>query len=180
MWQGIHSVTTIESSSDMASVLVRCSSNDTDEIMARRLKNRERQRRYRARKRLEEDIKRSSMVQRCAWLPNEQEQQQQQQLCVTATEFGNKQVSQSNASVNSSSDRVHCSRKWKKDARQAHLFRNPENLPNKLLHSVKTMLESGSTVKTNKTSSTRRRDWKAEARSKSKTDIGTSEYGLQN
>lgn len=179
MWQGIHSVTTIESSSEMASVLVRCSSNDTDEIMARRLKNRERQRRYRARKRLEEDMKRSYMVQQCDWLPNEkQQQQQQQQLCGTSTEFGNQQVSRSNATVNSSSDRVHCSRKWKKDARQAHLFRNQENLPNKLVHSVKATLESEFTVKTNQTSSTRRRDWKAEARSKSKTEIGKSEYSL--
>ncbi|CAL9081234.1 unnamed protein product [Musa textilis] len=43
----------------------------TDDIMARRLKNRERQRRYRARKRLESDMKRSCLLVQHTALENE-------------------------------------------------------------------------------------------------------------
>ncbi|KAJ0970784.1 hypothetical protein J5N97_018743 [Dioscorea zingiberensis] len=156
----------------MATPLETRSAEITDEVMVRRLKNRERQRRYRARKRLEEDIKKSCMTQQCTWLPNEQ------QLCDTATALGNQEVqlpaeSQSDAVIIPSSDRVHCSRKWKQDARQAHLFSNIENSPAEVLHSVEPVLECESTVKNIQTSSIRRRDWKAEARSKNKIEIGT-------
>lgn len=75
-----------------------------NDIMTRRLKNRERQRRYRARKRLEEEIKKASAVK-----PTQ-----------TGTYF------QPNGIANNPLTRVHCSRNWKKEARSANVCRGLE------------------------------------------------------
>lgn len=72
------------------------------DIMARRLKNRERQRRYRSRKRLEADVK--------------------------SADLGNQSTSlQSHKSgvVGKPKSRVRHHRDWKKDARQAHILKEP-------------------------------------------------------
>lgn len=76
-----------------------------NDIMTRRLKNRERQRRYRARKRLEEEIKKASIV---------------KQPTQTGTYF------QPNGIVNNPLSRVHCTRNWKKEARSANISRGLE------------------------------------------------------
>lgn len=76
-----------------------------NDIMTRRLKNRERQRRYRARKRLEEEIKKASTV---------------KQPTQTGTYF------QPNGIANNPLTRVHCTRNWKKDARSVHVSRGLE------------------------------------------------------
>ncbi|XP_022963572.1 uncharacterized protein LOC111463869 [Cucurbita moschata] len=76
-----------------------------NDIMTRRLKNRERQRRYRARKRLEEEIKKASTIKH----PTQ-----------TGTYF------QPNGVANNPLTRVHCSRNWKKEARNASVSRGLE------------------------------------------------------
>ncbi|KGN60386.1 hypothetical protein Csa_000782 [Cucumis sativus] len=76
-----------------------------NDIMTRRLKNRERQRRYRARKRLEEEIKKASTA---------------KQPIQTGTYF------QPNGIANNPLTRVHCSRNWKKEARSANISRGVE------------------------------------------------------
>ncbi|XP_038886879.1 uncharacterized protein LOC120077088 [Benincasa hispida] len=76
-----------------------------NDIMTRRLKNRERQRRYRARKRLEEEIRKASTI---------------KQPIQTGTYF------QPNGFKNNPLSRVHCSRNWKKEARSANISRGLE------------------------------------------------------
>lgn len=71
-----------------------------NDIMTRRLKNRERQRRYRARKRLEEEIKKGSII---------------KQPAQTGTYF------QPNGIATNPLTRVHCGRNWKKEARNANV-----------------------------------------------------------
>lgn len=75
------------------------------DIHTRRLKNRERQRRYRARKRLEAELKNPSTI-KPSTSPNVQVQL--------------------NGTVSNYTPRVHCKRNWKKDARRAHVSRDPE------------------------------------------------------
>ncbi|XP_059641048.1 uncharacterized protein LOC132283152 [Cornus florida] len=70
-----------------------------EDIMARRIKNRERQRRYRARKRLEADMKKASVI--------NQKPPPQVELQV-------------NGIVNNCITRIYCQRNWKKDARKIH------------------------------------------------------------
>ncbi|OVA01244.1 hypothetical protein BVC80_1653g7 [Macleaya cordata] len=78
-----------------------------EEILARRVKNRERQRRYRARKRLEADMKKAYHVNQSI-TPFLLEAQIQ-------TGFIDKCV-----------NRVPCHRDWKKDARRVHISKEPE------------------------------------------------------
>lgn len=76
-----------------------------NDILTRRLKNRERQRRYRARKRLEAELKNSSII-KPSTLP--------------------KVEVQFNGTVGNYTSRVYCKRNWKKDARRAHVSNDPE------------------------------------------------------
>ncbi|KAF3449445.1 hypothetical protein FNV43_RR10173 [Rhamnella rubrinervis] len=92
----------------LQSVNQREPSKSRNDIMIRRLKNRERQRRYRARKRLEADIKKSSILKQS---PPPVEPQL-------------------NGVVSNYTSRVHCKRNWKKDARSAHMLKGPEVTPN--------------------------------------------------
>ncbi|XP_015896925.2 uncharacterized protein LOC107430588 isoform X1 [Ziziphus jujuba] len=146
----------------------KCSASNND-IAIRRLKNRERQRRYRARKRLEADIKKSSILKQST----------------PPVEL------QLNGVVSNYTPRVHCKRNWKRDARSAHMLKSPEVTTNGHVISraistreTQTCLSSGTKAdetlerqsqsdvaihgvnsETNKTLPGRR-DWKAEARKK--------------
>ncbi|BBH02887.1 hypothetical protein Prudu_013595 [Prunus dulcis] len=77
-----------------------------NDVLTRRLKNRERQRRYRARKRLEADMKKPSII----------KQSPPPQVEV-----------QMNGFVSNYVPRVHCKRDWKKDARRARVSEYPES-----------------------------------------------------
>ncbi|KAJ0052468.1 hypothetical protein Pint_03434 [Pistacia integerrima] len=139
-----------------------------NDIMARRLKNRERQRRYRARKRLEADLKKPTVI---------------NQPLTPQVDL------QLNASLSNCVDRVYCKRNWKKDARRASIFKGEEDTINGSVKPAfnyttdsQTLLPPGNkaetslenkfvsslglvNIETNKTK-LRRRDWKAEARNK--------------
>lgn len=78
------------------------------EVIARRIKNRERQRRYRARKRQAEDLK--QMISPPSQLPVTQTQEQEVNR-VTPVNFVT---------------RVYSQRNWKKDARRAHLLKQQQ------------------------------------------------------
>ncbi|KAJ9135051.1 hypothetical protein P3X46_032272 [Hevea brasiliensis] len=140
-----------------------------NDIMTRRLKNRERQRRYRARKRLEADMKKSSVTNH------------------STTPQGDLEI---NENHNNYITRVHCKRNWKKDARRAHACKNLPEVPSAAVvsgltlstesqtqsaleaaiepplerksHSENLLSLQSSETKTN----LGRRDWKAEARRK--------------
>ncbi|XP_054823695.1 uncharacterized protein LOC129321811 [Prosopis cineraria] len=140
------------------------------DILTRRLKNRERQRRYRARKRLEAETKKSSVVRD-----------------ITPTTPQEEPRPKGNQNFMS---RVYCNRDWKKDARRAHAHRREEVTPNGSIDHISKLtsepeaaylasgkaeltqeigIQSGSPgVVNNETPRTvlSRRDWKAEARKK--------------
>ncbi|KAL5724370.1 hypothetical protein ACHQM5_007641 [Ranunculus cassubicifolius] len=80
-----------------------------DRVMARRLKNRERQRRYRARRRLEADMKKATP-----------------QLTVESQLNGCPEY------------QVHCQRKWKDDARKAGATKEPQLTPTAIEHQTHT------------------------------------------
>lgn len=80
-----------------------------DDAMARRLKNRERQRRYRARKRLESDRKKADNT-------NDPAPPQRQV--------------QINCAHNSGEGRILCRRNWKQDARRAHMVKQRQIVSN--------------------------------------------------
>ncbi|PIN04863.1 hypothetical protein CDL12_22596 [Handroanthus impetiginosus] len=88
-----------------------------DDILVRRLKNRERQRRYRARKRQEADLKKASLV------------NQQPHYTQIPADFLSVPV-EVDISVNVTTPdcltRVHSRRDWKKDARRAHIHKKQE------------------------------------------------------
>lgn len=94
----------VNSSQMQGSLSVEDSASHND-IMMRRMKNRERQRRYRARKRLEADSMKSKII---------------EQPTTPVAEL------QPNGVVSNWTSRVHCRRDWKKDARQAHISKNSE------------------------------------------------------
>ncbi|EPS71027.1 hypothetical protein M569_03736, partial [Genlisea aurea] len=81
-----------------------------DELLARRLKNRERQRRYRARKRHEADLKKASSS---VLSPTTSRQLSSAELMSVPVEVD---VSVCFA-ASGCSNRVYCPRDWKKDAR---------------------------------------------------------------
>ncbi|XVF11041.1 hypothetical protein REPUB_Repub07fG0235300 [Reevesia pubescens] len=83
--------------------------------MSRRLKNRERQRRYRARKRLEADKQMSPVL---------------SQPTIPQVEL------QLNGILNNGMTRVHCKRDWKKDARRAHICKGQEDSLNASVQST--------------------------------------------
>lgn len=132
----------------------------SDDIITRRLKNRERQRRYRARKRLEADMKKASVI--------NQPPPMQVEIQV-------------NGVHNACGTRIYCQRDWKKDARNAHAFNNkqevkpdgpliPDSTPvtgsqaslESIGHSRSSIVESTETHR----STPSRRHWKTEARNK--------------
>lgn len=136
------------------------------DIVTRRLKNRERQRRYRARKRLEAEIKKSYVTNEST-LPQVELQQ--------------------NGIHNPSMTRVHCKRDWKKDARRAHAIKVQQVIPNGTVNSSESQtsnmpfgvkaeplleIECHSEITNGLVNSEThrtivgRRDWKADARKK--------------
>ncbi|ONK71731.1 uncharacterized protein A4U43_C04F11780 [Asparagus officinalis] len=147
----------MEQTSHMAMEPLRVS----EELLARRLKNRDRQRRYRAKKRLEADMKRSHI------LPQQQPRwsvEPQSPMTVFPSETfipSTYMEIQANNPTTNAITRVYSGRKWKKEARFAHqsqalgIFQSTENA----------LLEVG--VNTEQmSSSSGRRDWKADARNK--------------
>ncbi|KAK1306951.1 hypothetical protein QJS10_CPA10g01172 [Acorus calamus] len=118
-----------------------------DEIEARRLKNRERQRRYRAKKRLE------------AYKTNTHPSNQ---LVSTQTE-------PQNGSAFKFVARVHCTRNWKKDARRAHSAKAPEDMQivpiEELSCGVEVHLNNPPSSSSHRETGGRRH-WKADARNK--------------
>ncbi|XP_039015791.1 uncharacterized protein LOC120146233 isoform X2 [Hibiscus syriacus] len=91
-------------------------------IMTRRLKNRERQRRYRARKRLEADKQKSNVI---------------SQPTIPKMEL------QLNGTLNNGTACVYyCKRDWKKDARRAHIFKGQDTLNASIQSTLKTTVES--------------------------------------
>ncbi|GLT34730.1 hypothetical protein SLA2020_092290 [Shorea laevis] len=88
--------------------MIKSDPESHNDLMTRRMKNRERQRRYRARKRLEADQK--------SHVLNQSTIQQVSSL--------------ENGILNSGMKRVHCKRDWKKDARRANMCRGQEDTPN--------------------------------------------------
>nr|KYP66405.1 hypothetical protein KK1_012698 [Cajanus cajan] len=148
----------------MKSVDQRARSKGRNDIMTRRLKNRERQRRYRARKRLEAETKKSFVVEEAAPVQVEL---------------------QPNGNHNNFMTRVYCTRDWKKDARRAHVLKRQEmngsidpptvsevtslaignkseTVPGRGILSVSSSIVNNETPRVVLS----RRDWKAEARRK--------------
>lgn len=147
----------------------RARTKGRSDIMTRRLKNRERQRRYRARKRIEAEIKKSSGVRNIT--PQEEPH--------------------SNGNHNNFVTRIYCNRDWKKDARRAHALKHQEMTPNGSIDHLPKLTsepEAACLATENKAGLTQereiqsgspgvvhsltprtvlsRRDWKAEARKK--------------
>ncbi|XVF52356.1 hypothetical protein PTKIN_Ptkin05aG0012200 [Pterospermum kingtungense] len=89
------------------SFVTNTNSKSYNDIMTRRLKNRERQRRYRARKRLEADKQKSHV---------------RNEPTVPKVEL------QLDGILNNAMARVHCKRDWKKDARRAHICKRQEDM----------------------------------------------------
>ncbi|KAL8520424.1 hypothetical protein ACS0TY_011084 [Phlomoides rotata] len=146
------------------------------DILVRRLKNRERQRRYRARKRQEADLRKASSVDQST--PSPHYQQLPTEIVSVPVEV--------DISVNITSPdfstRVHCQRDWKKDARTAHIHKKQETCPVGPTNSVTTtpsaecglpadLQSSSSSIPIVDNSVTQgsqynRRHWKVEARNK--------------
>lgn len=94
-------------------------SRSPDDILVRRLKNRERQRRYRARKRQEADLRKASSVDQSTPLHFPQ----------MHTEFLSVPLEVEISVSGTAPDyltRIHCQRDWKKDARSAHIHKKQE------------------------------------------------------
>ncbi|CAA0838084.1 Unknown protein [Striga hermonthica] len=132
-----------------------------DDILVRRLKNRERQRRYRARKRHQADLIKTSTDNQSS-LPIHHQKM--------PSEFISVPVEVEIPEGSTSPDRVtrvHCQRDWKKDARNAHMHKNQEpgsidraDLPSDNLSNVPVDNDATNRVQPS------RRHWKAEARNK--------------
>ncbi|KAL2348955.1 hypothetical protein Fmac_002955 [Flemingia macrophylla] len=155
-----------QDSSIVKSVDQRARSKGRNDIMTRRMKNRERQRRYRARKRLEAETNKSFVVEEAA------------PVQVELQPNGNHYFM----------TRVYCTRDWKKDARRAHVLKPQEtngsmdsptmtSIPEVTCLAIGQMSETvpereiqslSSSIVSNETPRVVlcRRDWKAEARRK--------------
>ncbi|KAI3707654.1 hypothetical protein L6452_26281 [Arctium lappa] len=120
------------------------------EVIARRIKNRERQRRYRARKRQEADLKRACMINQSIQLQADETQVKDAPLDVVT--------------------RVYSQRNWKKDARRAHILKQQQNACSSTSAIVDLQVsgnQSNVTLETREHSSKPSgRNWKAEARNK--------------
>lgn len=155
-----------------------------DDLLTRRLKNRERQRRYRARKRHETDLKKALTSNQSTPVQFHQVSTENQSTPLQV------KVSQSVTSPDIVT-RVRCQRDWKRDARRAHInteqedrFNSPNNFGTPTLDgSPVPTLQSGPTAasemnngiqfsapvpedNTAQRSVPSRRHWKAEARKK--------------
>ncbi|KAG6399204.1 hypothetical protein SASPL_140680 [Salvia splendens] len=153
-----------------------------DDISVRRLKNRERQRRYRARKRQEADLRKASSIDQST--PVHYQQLHTEFLSVPLEV----DISVSGIAPGHGPDyltRIHCQRDWKKDARTAHMHKNSETCP---LNNGGTVISSGSSATfvdggghqenpllnpsntpisdSSAANGSSRRHWKAEARNK--------------
>ncbi|CAA7026562.1 unnamed protein product [Microthlaspi erraticum] len=119
---------------------------DKDEVMIRRMKNRERQRRYRARKRMREEagIDENLSFETITRQQQEDEEEEEGEEEEEEKEFNN-------GYVENFVRRVYCHRDWKKEARRAHLM---------------TDKTQGGYCESKRKIWPRRRDWKAEARKK--------------
>lgn len=154
-----------QDSSIMKSVDQGARSKGRNDIMTRRLKNRERQRRYRARKRLEAETKKPFVVEETAAVQVEL---------------------QPNGNHNNFMTRIYCKRDWKKDARRAHVLKHQQmngsidpatltSVPEVACLVIGNKSETVPEVQSGPSSVVRnetprvvlgRRDWKAEARRK--------------
>lgn len=103
-------------------------SRSPDDILVRRLKNRERQRRYRARKRQEADLRKASGVDQSSL----HFQQKHTGFLSVPLEV---EISVSGTPPDYLT-RIHCQRDWKKDARSAHMHKKQQTCS----------LENGGTV----------------------------------
>ncbi|KAB2039223.1 hypothetical protein ES319_D03G199400v1 [Gossypium barbadense] len=139
-------------------LVTNSSTKSYNDIMTRRLKNRERQRRYRARKRLEADMQKSHVLNQPT-IPNAE--------------------LQLNGILNNVTKRVHCKRDWKKDARRAHIYKAQEGsistvetqascLPSVDPIGRECSSEDSPNLQNYETRKPKlgRRDWKADARNK--------------
>lgn len=153
-----------------------------NDIMTRRLKNRERQRRYRARKRLEAERNRDQTSQVLefrgnnthtpVYLPQDSHIVSQRKNAGSSTQAIDIPIIDTPQNFAS---RVHCRRDWKKDARRAHLDKQQKAGGEKQLPSFNTQVNADPSVVTeaqpDNNDGTRRavhsrRHWKAEARNK--------------
>ncbi|AAF25965.1 hypothetical protein AtNW77_Chr1g0036531 [Arabidopsis thaliana] len=116
---------------------------DKDEVMIRRMKNRERQRRYRARKRMREEEAGNDDNLSFETMGKQEEEEEEDE----GLEFNGP-----SGYVENFVRRVYCDRNWKKEARRAHLIMNKAQ--DSSCESVKRKIRP------------HRRDWKAEARKK--------------
>lgn len=121
-----------------------------NDIMSRRLKNRERQRRYRARKRVEADTKKASSTME---QPNDCNPLQIE-------------LQINEAHINNSAGRVYRKRNWKKDARMKHALRKQDGVETELGSTLENKLQSENSVNLGVGIKLGRRNWKAEARKK--------------
>ncbi|XP_051129159.1 uncharacterized protein LOC127250055 [Andrographis paniculata] len=146
-----------------------------DNILVRRLNNRERQRRYRARKRREADLKKASTTDQS--ISPHQYQHMPAEFVSVPVEVEALQTLTPTDYVT----RVHCQRDWKKDARRAHMLEKQESSPvvqtnfeaAVVMESVtkSNLVSSHSTPSIFDNNATRklvpnRRHWKAEARNR--------------
>ncbi|PON87399.1 FAM50A-like protein [Trema orientale] len=158
----------VQDTFSMELVNQREQSKSHNDIMTRRMKNRERQRRYRARKRLEADQKKSSVS------------------CIIEQSTSPVVEPQQNGVVSNYSARVHCRRDWKKDARRAHIFKDSEVSRNRSLITIPVFSSESQTLSFTPGTKAElslqreshpdisldlrtipgRRDWKADARKK--------------
>lgn len=150
----------LNSSGIEGSLVAKTNAQSYNDIMTRRLKNRERQRRYRARKRLEADMQKSHVV--C-------------QPTLPQVEL------QLDGILSNGITSVLCKRDWKKDARRAHICKGKEDTLNasvqsNLIITVESQTQSltskikaeGTLERDCETGKAKlgRRDWKADARNK--------------
>ncbi|KAL1568905.1 hypothetical protein AAHA92_00451 [Salvia divinorum] len=142
-----------------------------DDISVRRLKNRERQRRYRARKRQEADLRKASTF----------DQSTPVHYQLLHPEFLSVPLEVDISVSGIAPDyltRIHCQRDWKKDARTAHMHKNLETCPLNNGgtgssatfvdggHQANPLLNPSNTPVLDNSAANGRRHWKAEARNK--------------
>ncbi|XWS49565.1 hypothetical protein CRYUN_Cryun12cG0014000 [Craigia yunnanensis] len=114
----------MDPSGTQSSLVTDTNAKSYNDIMTRRLKNRERQRRYRARKRLEADMQKSHV---------------RSQPTIPQVEL------QLNGILNNAMAHVHCKRDWKKDARRAHICKGQEDTLNASVQSTVTITAESQT-----------------------------------
>ena len=132
----------------------------TEELMARRLKNRERQHRYRLKKRLEADMRKSYMVQQQATWPVEPQSRGIVNISETSAALEQVEAQARSPITTSLVARVYSGRKWKREARLTHPSETSESQP-----TMKPLPEVDANP-AHSASSAIRRDSKADARNK--------------